>query len=531
MKKHLVYKQDGSHKFWKIQVSGKSHTVEYGRVGTKGSGKKTAFSSPAEARKNAQKLIDSKLKKGYQEQGTGRTINPADSSQVETSGAAAGELKVNAAETAKFKKEKLKQYVHPYIPAAVEYSVSGSELPPDTMLMDPLKKGRVLFFKGLTDNYDGLVLQTPDGQTVTRPYDGFPDLAVNPLDLLQREHYEKTNLRKEFLVKKTKPFNPRTIKIKDAKKYMEHPSDEKSEVQVYDIIHPCLNLVASKHSAGRDGFGRPYQKASRTWLSYRYDFRQGFIDSLNKDGIDFDTRADALISGARKKINALFHQLQKQPHFGHEQLRDDEDAVELDGKEWRKATSIYDFPDQCKIYPKYIEMQMPSRASYEGVWHMEGLPQEHILMSLLFYEDVSSLKTRVNFKRLYNLPELQHVFWNAGQNMHSQIEDKHDPGYIPLGHLNIEPGELYLFPNSCIHRVQFFENDGMETATRRFWAFFFVDPRFADEVPDPSTVPANQIVSYGDSNHKRELLANMKDRMNFKSKQGQEQPDFHFCEH
>ncbi|MEM7283551.1 MAG: DNA mismatch repair endonuclease MutL, partial [Pseudomonadota bacterium] len=37
--------------------------------------------------------------------------------------------------------------------------------------------------------------------------------------------------------------------------------------------------------------------------------------------------------------------------------------------------------------------------------------------SLLYYEDVNDLETRVNFKRLYNLPELHKVYWTAAQDM------------------------------------------------------------------------------------------------------------------
>lgn len=60
--------RDGkSDKFWEIDVSGKSHTVRYGRVGTDGQSKTKDFADAALATADAEKLIAQKTKKGYQE--------------------------------------------------------------------------------------------------------------------------------------------------------------------------------------------------------------------------------------------------------------------------------------------------------------------------------------------------------------------------------------------------------------------------------------------------------------------------------
>jgi uncharacterized protein (TIGR02996 family) len=56
-----------SHKFWTIDVKGKSFTVSYGKVGTTGQTQKKTFASPAAARAAADKLIAEKTKKGYAE--------------------------------------------------------------------------------------------------------------------------------------------------------------------------------------------------------------------------------------------------------------------------------------------------------------------------------------------------------------------------------------------------------------------------------------------------------------------------------
>ncbi|WP_369902133.1 DUF4240 domain-containing protein [Bacillus manliponensis] len=66
MEKLLLYKDASSNKFWKINVSGKSFTVTYGKVGSIGSMKVKEFESNERCEKEAMKLIHAKLKKGYE---------------------------------------------------------------------------------------------------------------------------------------------------------------------------------------------------------------------------------------------------------------------------------------------------------------------------------------------------------------------------------------------------------------------------------------------------------------------------------
>jgi predicted DNA-binding WGR domain protein len=58
-----------SHKFWEIAVSGPEHTVRFGRIGTSGQKKTKSFSDADAAQRDAQRLINEKLAKGYRESG------------------------------------------------------------------------------------------------------------------------------------------------------------------------------------------------------------------------------------------------------------------------------------------------------------------------------------------------------------------------------------------------------------------------------------------------------------------------------
>ena len=63
---YLEYKDEKSHKFWKIDHYGEGYTVTYGKVGTEGQSKTKEFDSSEEAYKAGDKLVASKLKKGYE---------------------------------------------------------------------------------------------------------------------------------------------------------------------------------------------------------------------------------------------------------------------------------------------------------------------------------------------------------------------------------------------------------------------------------------------------------------------------------
>lgn len=67
MKRAFIYKDEKSHKFWWIDYSDCSLAVNYGKYGVIGKYEVKEFDTPEECTKEAEKLIRSKLKKGYKE--------------------------------------------------------------------------------------------------------------------------------------------------------------------------------------------------------------------------------------------------------------------------------------------------------------------------------------------------------------------------------------------------------------------------------------------------------------------------------
>ncbi len=67
MKKYLEYKDEKSARFWQIENTGKGFTSTYGKIGNKGRSSTKDFDSEEMCKKEVEKLIKQKIKKGYTE--------------------------------------------------------------------------------------------------------------------------------------------------------------------------------------------------------------------------------------------------------------------------------------------------------------------------------------------------------------------------------------------------------------------------------------------------------------------------------
>ena len=65
--RHFEFISGSSQKFWEIGLEGKSVTVRFGRIGTRGQSQTKSYTDESKARREADKLIQEKLRKGYAE--------------------------------------------------------------------------------------------------------------------------------------------------------------------------------------------------------------------------------------------------------------------------------------------------------------------------------------------------------------------------------------------------------------------------------------------------------------------------------
>ncbi|HNH06933.1 MAG TPA: WGR domain-containing protein [Leptospiraceae bacterium] len=67
MRRRFEYRDEKSEKFWEIELKGSSFTTYYGKIGGGPRQDTKEWDSPAEAKKEYEKIVAEKLKKGYEE--------------------------------------------------------------------------------------------------------------------------------------------------------------------------------------------------------------------------------------------------------------------------------------------------------------------------------------------------------------------------------------------------------------------------------------------------------------------------------
>ena len=67
--RYFEFIDGSSRKFWEISLPENSFTVRFGRIGTPGQSQTKSFADEAAAKREADKLIAEKVKKGYVEKG------------------------------------------------------------------------------------------------------------------------------------------------------------------------------------------------------------------------------------------------------------------------------------------------------------------------------------------------------------------------------------------------------------------------------------------------------------------------------
>ncbi|MDR2486357.1 MAG: WGR domain-containing protein, partial [Clostridiales Family XIII bacterium] len=67
MERYFIFRKGNSQKFWKIETAGSDCKVTFGKLGTGGQTTEKSFESPEKCESEAEKLIASKVKKGYVE--------------------------------------------------------------------------------------------------------------------------------------------------------------------------------------------------------------------------------------------------------------------------------------------------------------------------------------------------------------------------------------------------------------------------------------------------------------------------------
>nr|OQO19162.1 hypothetical protein B0A51_13282 [Rachicladosporium sp. CCFEE 5018] len=131
-----------------------------------------------------------------------------------------------------------------------------------------------------------------------------------------------------------------------------------------------------------------------------------------------------------------------------------------------------------------------------GNWHLEGMMNEHIVATAIYYYDVENVTSpRLEFRMEADLDSVELPY---EQDDHAPLATifglpslRDEPAVQNLGALLCRPGRLLAFPNTLQHRVQSFRlEDTSRPGHRRFLVLWLVDPNY--RILSTANVPPQQ---------------------------------------
>lgn len=139
----------------------------------------------------------------------------------------------------------------------------------------------------------------------------------------------------------------------------------------------------------------------------------------------------------------------------------------------------------------------PDDPSYPGgSWHLEGMLNEHIVATSIYYYDVENITdSRIRFRQEANLDSTDSSY---PQNDHAPLCQifgvdslRDEPAIQEIGSIATPNGRFLAFPNTLQHRVEPFSlADPTEPGHRRFLVLWLVDPHY--RVLSTGNVPPQQ---------------------------------------
>lgn len=178
----------------------------------------------------------------------------------------------------------------------------------------------------------------------------------------------------------------------------------------------------------------------------------------------------------------------------------------------------------------------PDKPEYPGgSWHVEGMMNERIVATGIYYWDSENLtESRLGFRAALDDPRYEQNDDNGLREVYG-LEDE-DALNQTLGSTSTPAGRCLAFPNVLQHRVDSFRlTDATRPGYRKILAFFLVDP--SQQIVSTSDVPPQQPWSDTSTmtleqarNHREQLMQERKFFVDEHNEQLYER-EFSLCEH
>lgn len=158
-----------------------------------------------------------------------------------------------------------------------------------------------------------------------------------------------------------------------------------------------------------------------------------------------------------------------------------------------------DFRDKgLQVIVKLASIELtPSKPDYGGGnWHIEGMLNEHIVATAIYYYDVENTsESRISFRQEASLDNMDMSY---EQDDHQPLAEifgtdslRDEPAIQDLGTITTPQGRLLVFPNTLQHKVASFGlKDRTKPGHRRFIVLWLVDPNY--HIMSTAHVPPQQ---------------------------------------
>lgn len=171
--------------------------------------------------------------------------------------------------------------------------------------------------------------------------------------------------------------------------------------------------------------------------------------------------------------------------------------------------------DNCQVIVKIAETVLtpenPVFGDDESHWHLEGLPEEHIIATGIYYYEFENITQSYLSFRANMIGE--DVDYNQDcpemYELHSGLSSEGDREFnqiLEMGSIKTSDGLSIVFPNFMQHKVSSFSlKDITKKGSRKILVFFLIDP--ANPIISTAHIPPQQgIIPMEDAKIYRELL-------------------------
>jgi hypothetical protein len=307
-----------------------------------------------------------------------------------------------------------------------------------------------------------------------------------------------------------------------------HPG---SENKVRVIVHPSIYpLIKDKEDTIQNKFdfwGRPYENSKYQWLPSDVEVNEtgkckflSYINNIPKKEKELYSSINNLL----QNVIPYFEEcLQKINNF--KLYEDDDNFYE---KKVKNIITTSLRGKTIQVITKIVKISLKNKESILGAWHVEGMSHENIIATATCtLEQTDKFDANLYFKRVYNQEEGEKLLYGFPQDIHRtfpKFGNLVTKELLPVGKISIKQGDIIVFPNLHVHKIDMKTDTKTEEESRTLLVFWLINP----DVRITSTKDIKQQKYKIDKAHQHRLQL-MEERKFYK--QTFNQRDLNLCEH